>query len=338
MKKQYHIITPRQAMLENLSEKSKNNIRAISLSLLLPIWNVFTNTMPTHIDLLKWLAISFTLYCLWQTLYYNSKNEEKKKWSKVLISYVLAIAMAYLFFVVLILHDTEKFRWLFLFKITMVGLLFRIIQFGVRASEDRARLQMEKQQMLAENYRVQLQELRSKVDPHFLFNSLNTLRVMVRNENKDSEKFIMSLCDFYRQTLKYDESSVITMAEEMNVLNSYFFLMQNRNKDGVSIKIDLPEDVIKNRVPTLSMQILIENCFKHNRMSATQPLHIEIYSDKDYICIKNNIQPKITYFEPSGYGLSNIRNRYQLLGILDNSVVINKSEDYFEVKLKMIKG
>ena len=257
---------------------------------------------------------------------------------EILASYVLVTSMAYILFVVLILHDTEKFRWLFLFKFLMVAILFRIIQFGIRASEDRTQLQMEKQQMLAENYRVQLQELRSKVDPHFLFNSLNTLRVMVRNGNKDSEKFVMSLCDFYRQTLKYNESSVITIAEEMNVLNSYFFLMQTRNKDAVSINIELPENVIKNKVPTLSMQILIENCFKHNRMSATQPLQIEIYSDENYICIKNNIQPKISHFEPSGYGLSNIRSRYELLNILDNSIVINKNEDYFEVKLKMIQG
>lgn len=325
-------------MLANLSEKSKNNIRAISLSLLLPIWNVFTNTIPTHIDFLRWLTISFMLYCLWQAIYYGSKNEEKKIWFRVLASYVLVTAMAYFLFVVLILHDTEKFRWLFLFKFLMVAILFRIIQFGVRASEDRARLQMEKQQMIAENYRVQLQELRSKVDPHFLFNSLNTLRVMVRNGNKDSEKFVMSLCDFYRQTLKYNESSVITIAEEISVLNSYLFLMQNRNKDAVSIYIDLPKDVTTNKVPTLSMQILIENCFKHNRMSATQPLQIEIYSDEDYICIKNNTQPKIGHSAPSGYGLSNIRNRYQLLNMLDNSVVIKKDEGYFEVKLKMIKG
>ncbi|NLI36655.1 MAG: histidine kinase [Bacteroidales bacterium] len=325
-------------MLANLSERGKNNLRAISLSLLLPIWNIFTNRMPTHIDFLKWLAISFTLYCLWQALYLSSKKENKRKWLEILASYVLVTSMAYILFVVLILHDTEKFRWLFLFKFLMVAILFRIIQFGIRASEDRTQLQMEKQQMLAENYRVQLQELRSKVDPHFLFNSLNTLRVMVRNGNKDSEKFVMSLCDFYRQTLKYNESSVITIAEEMNVLNSYFFLMQTRNKDAVSINIELPENVIKNKVPTLSMQILIENCFKHNRMSATQPLQIEIYSDENYICIKNNIQPKISHFEPSGYGLSNIRSRYELLNILDNSIVINKNEDYFEVKLKMIQG
>lgn len=338
MKKQYNNLRARQAMLANLSEKSKNNIRAISLSLLLPIWNVFTNTIPTHIDFLRWLTISFMLYCLWQAIYYSSKNKEKNMWFKVLASYTLVSAMAYFLFVVLILHDTENFRWLFLFKFLMVAILFRIIQFGVRASEDRARLQTERQQMLAENYRAQLQELRSKVDPHFLFNSLNTLRVMVRNSNKDSEKFIMSLCDFYRQTLKYNESSVITIAEEINVLNSYIFLMQNRNKDAVNVNINLPKEIITNKVPTLSMQILIENCFKHNRMSAMQPLFIEIYSDEDYICIKNNIQPKLSHFEQSGYGLSNIRSRYELLNILDNSIVINKSEDNFEVKLKMIKG
>lgn len=324
-------------MLANLSERSKNNIRAISISLLLPIWNIFTNTMPTHIDFLNWLTISFILYCLWQAIYLSSRNEEKKKWLKELVSSVLVIVFGYFIFVVVLLHDIETFRWIFIFKLFMVTILFRIIQFGIRASDDRSRLQMEKQQMLAENYRVQLQELRTKVDPHFLFNSLNTLRIMVRNGNIESEKFIMSLSDFYRQTLKYNESSVVTIAEEMDVLNSYLFLMQARNKGAVYVKSDLPKTIMNDKVPTLSMQILIENCFKHNRMSESSPLKIDVYQDDNYICVRNNIQPKMTQSQHSGFGLSNIHKRYDLLGYTDNSVIINKTEKHFEVKLKLIK-
>lgn len=325
-------------MMSNLSERSKNNMRAISISLLLSIWNIFTNKMPTNIDFLRWGAISFTLYCLWQAIYFSSNDVGKRKWLKIIISYVLLIAMAYIVFVIILLNDTEHFRWLLLCKFFMVAFLFRIIQYGFRANEDRVLLQMEKQQMLAENYRVQLQELRTKVDPHFLFNSLNTLRVMVRNGNKDSEKFIMSLSEFYRQTLKYNESSVVTVAEELGVLNSYLFLMQTRNQGAVSVKLDLSEDIMNYKIPTLSMQILMENCFKHNRMSATSPLQIKIYSNEDYIYVRNSIQPKMTHSEPSGFGLSNIRKRYELLGILDESVVINKTENDFEVKLKLIKS
>jgi two-component system, LytTR family, sensor kinase len=323
--------------LANLSDKSKNNIRAISISLLLPIWSIFTNTMPTHFDFLNWLAISFILYCMWQAIYLISKNEEERKWLKILISNLLVIAFGYVFFVMVILHDIDNFKWLFVFKLLIVAILFRFIQFGIRANDDRDRLKMEKQQMLAENYRVQLQELRTKVDPHFLFNSLNTLRVMVRNGNKESERFIMSLSDFYRQTLKYNESSVVTIEEEMGVLNSYLFLMKARNQGAVCVKSELPEAIMNYKVPTLSMQILIENCFKHNSMSTSSPLQIDVYSNDNYICVRNNIQPKMTQSQHSGFGLSNIRKRYDLLGVINDSVIINKTEEHFEVKLKLIK-
>lgn len=329
-------------MKSSLSEKQKNRIRAIILAVLLPVWNIITNQMPIHYSLAffyKWGLASCFLYLLWQFLYRISEKDEKYHWLKVGITVLFIASTAYVLFVILLLQESEDIRWFFIIKFLMAVLLFILIQYGLKANNDRVKLQMEKQQMLAENYRVQLQELRTKVDPHFLFNSLNTLRAMVHNEHKDAEKFIMSLSDFYRQTLKYNELSIVPILEELKVLNSYLFLMDARNQGGMNVKIEVNEKFMPYKLPTLALQILLENCFKHNRMSVTNPLEISIYStENEYICVKNNLQPKMTPMEPSGYGLKNIRKRYELLGIVDEPIIVDQNEEFFQVKLKLIRG
>jgi len=279
--------------LANLSEKQWNKIRAISLSILLPIFMVKVSFEP--ILLYEWVLMSLTLYAIWQVNYKFSDIWNKSNLIITICLITAIVIISYLLFAITVFHDTTHIRWHFIIQIIIAWMFFRIIQFGVSASEDRTKLQIEKQQMATENYRVQLQELRTKVDPHFLFNSLNTLRVMIRNGHKDSEKFVMSLSEFYRQTLKYNESPTVTVSQEMDVMNSYLFLMEARNSGGMDVEIDVDEKLMQYKVPTLSLQILLENCFKHNRMSAANPLHISIYTaENEYICVKNNIQPKIT--------------------------------------------
>ncbi|WP_346985769.1 histidine kinase [Chryseobacterium sp. POE27] len=215
------------------------------------------------------------------------------------------------------------------------AVLFFIIQFALKANESISKLQLEKEQILLENYKVQLQELRTKVDPHFLFNSFNTLRTMIRNHHPSSEKFVMSLSNFYRLTLSLNNTSTTSLKDEIDVLKSYFFLMQTRNEGAIKVSIDVEESLLQKQIPTLSLQILAENCFKHNRISSSKPLEINIYTDNNYIFIKNNRLPKLTVAEISGFGLENIAQRYALLKISDG-ILKSSDEEKFEVKLKLI--
>lgn len=206
----------------------------------------------------------------------------------------------------------------------------------MRASKEISRLTLEKEQMQSEQYRVQLQELRQKVDPHFLFNSMNTLRMMIRNQHPQSEEFVMNLSSFYRQTLKFNNASVVNLQEEIDVLKAYLFLMQIRNEGKVEVDINIDSRWTNYEIPTLSLQIVAENCFKHNQALVLHPLKIVIRSVDDfYISVLNNMQPKFYKDEISGYGLYNIRKRYELLGV-KQGVVIHQTDDYFEVKLKLI--
>jgi LytS/YehU family sensor histidine kinase len=197
-------------------------------------------------------------------------------------------------------------------------------------------LLLEKEQIQTENYKVQLKALRTQIDPHFLFNALNTLRSMVRHQDSNSEQFVMSLADFYRQALEHHEDSTVQLSKELDVLKSYLFLMKRRNEKAVLIDLDIDEHLYEHLLPTMALQIVVENCFKHNSMSSKKPLIIDITNTNDfYIEVCNNLQPRIDEVESSGHGLKILKKKYELLKIQDG-LLIDKTPDEFCVKLKLI--
>jgi LytS/YehU family sensor histidine kinase len=239
----------------------------------------------------------------------------------------------YFFYFINEFDDSKKYN---LFRIIFAIFVFLPIQYALKAQQNIARLQLEKEQLQTENYKAQLKVLRAQIDPHFLFNSLNTLRTMVRYQHSNSEHFIMSLSDFYRQILKHNENNTLPLYEELKVLQSYLFLMKSRNEEAISINLDIDPSLYHFHLPGLALQVLLENCFKHNSMTSKKPLLIEIKNtDEFYIMVKNNIQPKIGDNDSSGYGLELLKKRYALMKV-QKGVIINKTPEYFSVKLKLL--
>lgn len=314
----------------------------IILCIVLPVLNAVTTRGIVQIDeingtlLLRWLAISVMLYILWHLLAFFTEKGEKHKWIRPAIAVVVFLIVVYNVFLLTPVFKNNDFKWMFIFKYFLAVMPFLIIQYAFRAYKKVAQLELEKQQVQTENYKVQLEALRTKVDPHFLFNALNTLRTMVRHQDAKSEQFILSLSDFYRQTLKYNETTLIDLYDEMKVLESYLFLMKNRNEGAVQIEIDIERTYFEHQIPTLALQTAVENCFKHNMMTSKLPLYIKIRSTDDYfIEISNNIQPKLSSGNGSGYGLESLKKRYELLGI-ENGVVITETVTVFTIYLKLI--
>lgn len=236
-----------------------------------------------------------------------------------------------------VFHIPQKIRYQLIVKILFAGILQLIIQYALRASDNIGRLRLEKEQAITEKYKIQLQELRTRVDPHFLFNSLNTLRSMVRQKDPQSEQFVLRLSQLYRQMLKIKEQPTISLREEMDVVEAYVFLMQQRSGTGIRFSQDINDTLWHERIPAMSIQTVVENCFKHNRTSVSEPLQIEIFSnDKEEIIIRNNLLPKISLAEKSGYGLQNIRKCYELMKTTDG-ICFAKVEGLFVVTLKLIK-
>ena len=182
-----------------------------------------------------------------------------------------------------------------------------------------------------EQISTKYEALRNQVNPHFLFNSLNVLTTLVHKDADLAEKFIRQLSDNYRYVLDTREQEVVSLAEEVRNLNAYIFLMKIRF--GESLKATI-EDNIEGQVAPLTLQMLVENAIKHNEVSKSNPLSIEVFQEGDYIVVKNNLQKKNNVTDSTGVGLANIKAQYNFL--TGKEVDINDNDGYFTVKIPII--
>jgi LytS/YehU family sensor histidine kinase len=184
----------------------------------------------------------------------------------------------------------------------------------------------------------QLETLRSQINPHFLFNSLNTLVSEIENNPEEAVTYVETISDFYRSIIQHREKDVIPLKEELHILNDYVFLQKKRFGCALEIKVNInPEIISLSYIPPLVLQLLVENATKHNIIAKETPLQIEIKSvDSNCIAVINNINKKVQPERRSGLGLQNIQKRYELL--LRKKVIIESDEKFFTVKIPLIKN
>lgn len=186
-----------------------------------------------------------------------------------------------------------------------------------------------------ENIKAQYDNLKSQVNPHFLFNSLNALTNLVYEDQDKAAKFIKQLSEVYRYVLDTRDKEVVPLEEELKFLNAYLFLQQIRFENNLITKISV--NGLLTDVAPLSIQMLFENAIKHNVISKDLPLEIKLYSDEKSLIVENTLQPKVVSLEDSkGMGLENIVNRYSFLS--DTKVEIERSESHFKVRLPVLKN
>lgn len=170
------------------------------------------------------------------------------------------------------------------------------------------------QKLEQEKIQFQFQVLRNQVNPHFLFNSFNTLISFIEDDPEMAVDYVEKLSSFFRNIVNYRDQDVISLEEETGILKTYFYLQQKRHGRFLALNISISEEQKKLIfIPPLTLQLLIENAIKHNAVSKETPLEIQVYLDKDKLIIKNNINPKITREPGTGTGLQNIVKRYNLL-------------------------
>jgi len=184
----------------------------------------------------------------------------------------------------------------------------------------------------------QLETLRNQVNPHFLFNSLNTLVSEIETNPEDAVVYVEKIADFYRSIIQHRDKDLIPLQDELNVLNDYTFLQEKRFASGLDIKVNIDAAVIASSyIPPLVLQMLVENAIKHNIISKDVPLRIEIKNiEDDCLAISNNINKKMQPERRSGLGLQNIQKRYALLQV--KKVSIESDEQFFTVKIPLIKN
>ncbi|KIO76921.1 histidine kinase [Pedobacter lusitanus] len=196
------------------------------------------------------------------------------------------------------------------------------------------KIEIELERVKADHVTAQFELLKQQVNPHFLFNSLNTLKSMVEIDDKHIPEFILNLSDFYRFTLEKRKQDVIPLAEELSILYSYIFLLKARFEDGICFDDRLSQDHASSLIPPFTLQLLVENCIKHNIVSLEQPLTISLYVKDDLLHVENHLQLKMAAEPSTGMGLENICQRYEHL--THKKIEIEKKTDSFTVKLPLI--
>jgi LytS/YehU family sensor histidine kinase len=182
----------------------------------------------------------------------------------------------------------------------------------------------------------QLETLRNQINPHFLFNSFNTLISEIEENPERAVVYVEHLSDFYRSIVLQKDKDLISLEEEITILKNYLFIQQKRFGQALLISIQLTENQQKSfYIVPLALQLLFENAVKHNVVSLEHPLHIELFINEEHqLVIRNNIREKFTPEKGSHTGLLNIQRRYQLLS--GKSVTIENDTVYFTVKIPLL--
>jgi len=174
--------------------------------------------------------------------------------------------------------------------------------------------------------------LQNQLNPHFLFNNLSVLISEIRYDQEKAEEFARKMADIYRYVLQSKDMTQVTIAEELEFIESYVFLHNIRLGNSVNITVELSDRQKEETLPPLTLQLLVENALKHNKASEREPLNIRIFPEGRALVVSNNLQLKKTAFS-TGTGLANLNERYKLL--FGKEVTVERTEGEFRVLLPM---
>lgn len=191
---------------------------------------------------------------------------------------------------------------------------------------------LENEQFKQAHLRAQLISLQQQISPHFLFNSLSTLKTIATDA--DTKNFVVQLSHVYRYLLNFNEREVSRLSEELAFIRSYLYILHQRFETALDIHINVPEKYLNHLIPPLSLQLLVENAIKHNALSPDLPLTLSIEVDENMnLVVSNNYRPKKVPVESTGLGLQNINDRFRLL--FNKEISVNQTDEWFTVTLPL---
>ncbi len=216
-----------------------------------------------------------------------------------------------------------------LLLLTLGGIIYYFVTLRIR-------LIKMAQQRKNEKLSAQLEMLKRQLNPHFLFNSFNTLlNIIDTKEKKLAIEYTEKISDFYRSLVLVQDKSMITLHEEIEILKNYMYLQQKRFGDNIKLVLDVNKQQINYGIPPLTLQLLAENAQKHNIVNNENPLVIKISSAQDYVIVSNAIKPQTDSIMSTGTGLTNIKQRVKMLTGKEVNVVQHEKEFNVIVPLKI---
>jgi len=256
-------------------------------------------------------------------------------WGSFAFAYIYNVLFCYLspYIYPQIANGTTQFSRTVLMTDLIAALIVILTTYLLKLVYENQQNVLKNEKLVAENIRTRYEVLKSQVDPHFLFNSLNTLDGLISMDTEKAHEYVQNLSSVFRYTIGNKE--IIQLGEELDFTEAYVGLMKIRYGDSLHVNIQVDNECKNSYIMPISIQLLVENAIKHNVLSNKQPLVIHIETTRnDTIKIWNMIQPKNTPETGEGIGLSNLAERYNLL--FQKEIVIS-SNDVFCVELPLIK-
>lgn len=186
-----------------------------------------------------------------------------------------------------------------------------------------------------QNAEARYDALKNQLNPHFLFNSLNTLMSLILSEKQNAVDFVGNMSDVYRYVLKTSKQDVTTIQEELQFLNAYSDILIQRHTDKLTININVDPLLYQHKVPPMALQLLVENAIKHNIISGQNPLDIRIFSTSNgEISVSNNLQKRKVTESSTRVGLYNLSQRYHYLA--NKEITITETSETFTVTIPLL--
>ena len=223
--------------------------------------------------------------------------------------------------------DFRRFIYSAILGVTINTILLLAMEFYFQYTR-RYELALDMEWLKKENSEYQYEVLKQHLNPHFLFNSLNTLSSLISLDRDRAKDFVRKLSQVYRHVLEHREKKLVSLSEELKFLEDYIFLLKTRFGDALKVSVNADEGDLHKKVVPLALQALVENAVKHNAALETMPLQLNVFSDGKSISVENNRQPR--QGEASwGIGLGHIKNSYKMhnqsIGIINEGTIFRVS-------------
>ncbi|MEP7142396.1 MAG: histidine kinase [Ferruginibacter sp.] len=301
----------------------------------------------------RFICSFLIIFLLWSINFFlvdfkrDTFSKKKYFFLKMPFSIILALLLSIaLYFIIGLLIDTTgtmlsqisgrqfySFKsWFFLcLRIIFFNGLIMLIKYLFDNYEEKKQLELEMEILKKETVFAQHEVLKQQVSPHFLFNTLNTLKSLVKANPELAAKFISEMALVYRYMLVNTDKNEVSIREEIEFVKSYLYLLQIRFGESIVANIHIPEAFLNKTMPPNTIQLLIENSVKHNSFSASKPLTIHIFYECNYLILENNLRKKKEYLPSSNFGLRNINSRYLMLK--GKQIIIKNEGNFFQVFL-----
>lgn len=213
-------------------------------------------------------------------------------------------------------------------------LLYAVYRYRLRQQRELITLQGASQLLEKEKAMVMYESLKQQLNPHFLFNSLTSLRSLIRTQPARAGEFLDDLSRIFRYILKNREKETVPLSEELQFTETYIQLQKTRFAKGFFVKIEVPKLYLHRYIAPVTLQNLVENCIKHNQIDEDSPLRVKIFVEEPYLFVSNNVQRKEFVDTSNGQGLLHLQSLYTYLS--ERPVLITETRDFFTVGIPLL--